>query len=462
MLAVGHTLQERYQIEEVLGAGGMGTVYRAVQLSLSRRVAVKEMHRLTPDETLHGKFVQQFETEAKMLSCLSHPNLVPILDYFVDNGTPYFVMAYIDGKNLETWRRQGAFDDEAKARPIVDAIASVLEYLHRQDPPVLLRDLKPANVLVTAEGRVHVIDFGIARWQEDGQMTGTAIRGAVTDGYSPLEQYGGGTTDARSDLYALGATWLFLLTGQAPPSATRRVSENAPLPDPRSVNPSVSEQTWAVIGQLMSLRREERPATVAELRGMLTADALSPDTLPPRQDHRSPSPPVKPPQETVPTAIPPPAPPSSPRHGFATAPTVLAPPPQPKPRSMPSEGTPAQTYNKLAPVVCIAAFVAWYLVPMLKAYGFIYDPDVRLGDERRLTTAYVVLFAIYVVYCWLFSYAFSSRLRLEATLRSAKSTDRTAAYGYLVMTVICALGFSWWLTPFGLTLLERLGVLSAP
>lgn len=440
--------------------GGMGTVYRAVQQSLGRHVAVKEMHRLTSDEALHAKFLWQFETEAKMLSRLSHPNLVPILDYFVDNGTPYIVMAYIGGKDLETWRRQGAFDDEATVNPVVDAIASVLEYLHRQDPPVLMRDLKPANVLVTAEGRVHVIDFGIARWQEDGQVTRTAIRGAVTDGYSPLEQYGGGTTDARSDLYALGATWLFLLTGQTPPSATRRVSERAPLPDPRTVNPRVSGRTCAVIGRLMSLRREDRPASVAEFRALLSAAPPNPDTLPPRQGHRPPSPPTVPPQDSLPTVTAPPTTQGVAGHGFATASTVLATPPQPLPRSAPRDATPAHVYDKMAPAVGIVAFLLWYTIPILKAYGFIHDPATDFGAERRLTAAYSVLFATYLVVFSGISRIISRELAPGASAGPATNVDLLGVCARLALAVICALAVAWMAAPWGVWLLERMNVVS--
>jgi serine/threonine protein kinase len=235
-MGAGATLREgRYHLRRKLGQGGMGSVYLAEDALLpGRLVAVKE-------NTDAGADAQaQFRREALLLARLRHPNLPQVTDYFIEaDGRQYLVMDYVPGENLAEMlqQRQGPFPTP-DALAIVEQVMQALAYMHTwRDPdsgqvrPIIHRDIKPANIKRTPEGRVFLVDFGIAK-VESGGMTGTAVSAkALTPGYAPLEQYGGGT-DARSDIYSLGATLYALLTGKAPPSATDMAMASTKQPAP--------------------------------------------------------------------------------------------------------------------------------------------------------------------------------------------------------------------------------------
>ncbi len=235
-MGAGVTLREgRYHLRRKLGQGGMGSVYLAEDALLpGRLVAVKENSDADADAQT------QFRREALLLARLRHPNLPQVTDYFIEaDGRQYLVMDYVPGENLAEMlqQRQGPFP-ASDALAIVEQVMQALAYMHTwRDPdsgqvrPIIHRDIKPANIKRTPEGRVFLVDFGIAK-VESGGMTGTAVSAkALTPGYAPLEQYGGGT-DARSDIYSLGATLYALLTGKAPPSATDMAMASAKQPAP--------------------------------------------------------------------------------------------------------------------------------------------------------------------------------------------------------------------------------------
>ena len=198
-------LQERYEILAVQGIGGMGAVYQARDLrfgTVSRIIAVKEMMNTAPDPRLRQISVQNFEREANILASLSHPAIPKIFDFFSESSRSYLVLEFVDGQTLEEilGDRRKPFDQEE----VLDwalQVCDVLAYLHSQKPPVIFRDMKPDNLMLRHDGRLMVIDFGIAKVFEQGQR-GTMIG---TEGYSPPEQYRG-VADPRGDLYALGAT----------------------------------------------------------------------------------------------------------------------------------------------------------------------------------------------------------------------------------------------------------------
>ena len=150
---------------------------------------------------------RQFEREAKLLAGLRHPNLPRVIDHFIvpDQGQ-YLVMDYVEGKSLAALlAERGRPLDEAEVLPWIRQVADALEYLHTRTPPIIHRDIKPQNIIVAADGRAMLVDFGISKAYDPTLKTTRGAR-AVTPGYSPPEQYGLGTTDARSDVYALGAT----------------------------------------------------------------------------------------------------------------------------------------------------------------------------------------------------------------------------------------------------------------
>jgi serine/threonine protein kinase len=198
-----------------------------------------------------------FQREAVVLSRLQHPNIVHILDYFEEQGDYFLVMEYVEGENLQQMllRRGEPFPEEQVLSWGVQ-IAEVLNYLHTHDPPVIYRDLKPSNVMIDTKDRVKLVDFGIARpYAEDSDNTHV-----VSAGYSPPEQYWG-AADPRSDIYALGATMQFLLTGQEPLALQTS--------SPAKNNPKISQSTDLIVqratAQDIWLRYQTAPEMQAEL-----------------------------------------------------------------------------------------------------------------------------------------------------------------------------------------------------
>jgi outer membrane protein assembly factor BamB/serine/threonine protein kinase len=237
-------LQGRYDIEQVLGIGGMSTVYRARDLrfsTVSRYCAIKEMPDTSPDPRTGQIRLANFEREASLLATLSHPGIPKIYDFFSSHGRVYLVLEYIEGKDLETQleMRGGAMIEEDVVKWAVQ-ICDVLEYLHGHQPqPIVFRDMKPSNIIVNGEGKVTLIDFGIAKvFQSDkrGTMIGT-------EGYAPPEQYRG-LAEPRGDIYALGATMHHLLTNTDPRSQTPFTFSERPI---RKFSPRTSEYIESVI-----------------------------------------------------------------------------------------------------------------------------------------------------------------------------------------------------------------------
>ena len=277
-MRAGATLHAgRYRLSEKLGQGGMGSVYLAEDTLLpGRLVAVKE----NADTSAAAQ--SQFKREALLLARLRHPNLPQVMDYFIEaDGKQYLVMDYVPGDNLmELMRKRQGPLPAAEALAIVEQVMQALTYMHTwRDPktgqvrPIIHRDIKPANIKRTPDGRIFLVDFGIAK-VEGGTMTGTAVSAkALTPGYAPLEQYHGGT-DARSDIYSLGATLYALLTGRAPPNATA-LATGTPLPPLQSFNASVPTPLTAVVQRAMQQLPANRYQSIAEMQLALAGRAVA-------------------------------------------------------------------------------------------------------------------------------------------------------------------------------------------
>ncbi len=248
----GNLLHKRYRIVEILGQGGMGAVYRAVDENLGVDVAVKE-NLFTTDE-----YARQFRLEAVILANLRHPNLPRVTDHFViaDQGQ-YLVMDYIEGEDLrQRMERIGVLPEE-DVIAIGAAMCDALAYLHSRKPPILHRDLKPGNVKITPEGYIYLVDFGLAKVVQGSQVTTTGAR-AMTPGYSPPEQYGTARTDPRSDIYSLGATLYAAISGVIPEDALARAMDNTQLTPLRKRNSKVSRRLSAAIEKAMEVLPEDR------------------------------------------------------------------------------------------------------------------------------------------------------------------------------------------------------------
>jgi len=212
-----HLLKERYRIIAQIGKGGMGTGYKGVDtLFHDHFVAVKELSQsgLSAQEMVEA--TTAFKREAHLLVGLNHPNLPKIRDYFADAGRWYLVMDFIEGETLETYltHRTGGYLPMNEVLDIGMQLCTVLDYLHTRQPPIIFRDLKPGNVMRTPDGRLYLIDFGIARHFKPGQAKDTMVLGSP--GYAAPEQYGKAQTTPRSDIFSLGALLYELLTGAEP------------------------------------------------------------------------------------------------------------------------------------------------------------------------------------------------------------------------------------------------------
>jgi eukaryotic-like serine/threonine-protein kinase len=248
-------LNNRYRIVDILGQGGMASVYRAVDDNLGVEVAVKENFFTTED------YARQFRLEAVILASLRHPNMPRVTDHFVIHGQgQYLVMDYIEGEDLrERMDRVGTLSEE-DIIIIGAAICDALTYLHTRKPPVLHRDIKPGNVKINPAGEVYLVDFGLAKVVDEANITTTGAR-AMTPGYSPPEQYGTARTDHRSDIYSLGATLYSAATDALPEDGLSRAMEQIFLTPIRDHNPRISKRIAAVIEKALEVRPDDRYQT---------------------------------------------------------------------------------------------------------------------------------------------------------------------------------------------------------
>ncbi len=256
-LATGTLLQQRYRILNRLGSGGFGAVYKVADTRLGDRIlAVKQMSQsgLKPQEIADA--AEAFKQEALMLASLMHHSLPRIYDHFAEAGKWYLVMDFIEGETLEErLQKMGSGHlpiEEALATGI--ELCAVLSYLHTRQPPIIFRDLKPANIMVTPDGHVYLIDFGIARHFKPGQAKDTIAFGSP--GYAAPEQYGKAQTTARADIFSLGATLHQLLTGDDP-SETPFSFAPLQLPMPELAR---------LITKMVSMDANMRPAGMAEVK----------------------------------------------------------------------------------------------------------------------------------------------------------------------------------------------------
>ncbi len=267
-LPPGAVLHERYEIIRRVGGGGMGNVYQARDRHLSGAVrAVKEMIEMFSDPALREKAVRDFQREARLLASLRHPSIPIIYDYFVEGGRYYLVMEFISGGDLAT-RQQlvgGRFDEFTVTMWAIQ-ICDVLDYLHTQHPPIIYRDLKPANVMVDPEAnRVVLIDFGIARVVAPQQKGVTAVG---TMGYAPPELFSG-QVEPRSDIYSLGATMFHLLTGVDPRDQPLLIFDFTRNPTPRQLNPEITPPMEQILMRAVAYAPEERFTSAREMKRAL-------------------------------------------------------------------------------------------------------------------------------------------------------------------------------------------------
>ena len=278
----------RYVIHGVLGRGGFGVTYLAEQVMAKRKVCIKKFfpkdYYTRGDDTRSltlasqgfaesmNRFKEKFVKEAQTIAALDHANIIPIYDVFEENNTAYYVMEYIDGESLsEVVKRRGALA-ESEAVEYVRQAASALEYLHQRK--IMHLDIKPGNIMLRRkDNRVVLIDFGLSKHydEQSGEATSTTPVG-VSHGYAPMEQYkqgGVSTFSPETDIYSLGATLYYLLTGQRPPEAASLIN------DPLEFHQHVSATLRSAITAAMSPSSKQRPALVGKFLAMLSGVGVS-------------------------------------------------------------------------------------------------------------------------------------------------------------------------------------------
>lgn len=254
-LQPGAILVNRYAIQEVIGVGGMGSVYRARDLHFPnavKLVAVKEMINQARDPLVRQTIVQNFEREANILATLEHTSIPRIFDYFTHNERSYLVLEFINGKDLEELvSKTPDFFSEEQVIQWAIQLCDVLSFLHNHKPePIIFRDMKPSNIMVNQNQRIILVDFGIAKSFRDGQK-GTMIG---TEGYSPPEQYRG-EASLQADIYALGATLHHLLTRKDPRLEPPFTFGDRPI---RQINPAISVELETVINTALNYNLVDR------------------------------------------------------------------------------------------------------------------------------------------------------------------------------------------------------------
>lgn len=250
MLEQGSFLDRKYEVIKIIGQGGMGSVYLCKNINLDTLWAIKEV----PKEV---KGNVDFLAEPNILKKLKHSGIPRIIDIFYENDNLYMVEDYIEGENLKEYvKRKGSLNVEEICKIALE-IGKIVKYLHSFNPPIIHRDLKPSNIMITPEGEVVLIDFGISRIYKPGQESDTVYIGSK--GYAAPEQfYGTGQSSIQTDIYALGAVIYFMLTGKAPSTALE------PLYDENYVE-NVNIDIREIIKKAMKIKAEERYRSIDEM-----------------------------------------------------------------------------------------------------------------------------------------------------------------------------------------------------
>ena len=263
----GLTQLGKFEIIEKVGEGGMGAVYRAVQTSLKRPVAVK----LLPESLAKNKsFVERFHREARAAAALSHPNLIQVYDAGEQDGMHYFAMEYIEGESLsDKVEREGPLPEQT-AVAIAMCIAAALNHAWTR-AKLIHRDIKPQNIMLTPDGMVKVCDLGLAKIAgEDSSLTVSGTMMGTPHFISPEQARGDSDIDTRADIYSLGGSLYFLVTGKAPYDADSSMAVmykhiNEPPPDPRAFKPELSEGLVRILLKMMAKEADQRYQNMVEL-----------------------------------------------------------------------------------------------------------------------------------------------------------------------------------------------------
>lgn len=259
MLDVGYILDEKYEVMKILGQGGMSTVYLCKNIRLGNLWAIKEVRK-----ELKGQI--DFLAEPNILKNLSHPGIPRVVDIFYEEDNLYIVEDYIEGETLQDYIKKSSFIEPQQVCKIAISICDIIEYLHSFNPPIIYRDLKPSNIMITPKDKIVLIDFGISRiYKQDGDKD-TVYMGSK--GYAAPEQYGTEQTCMKTDIYGLGAVIYFMVSRKAPGSLLE------PLKDD-SYGVDVNDGLKKIIKKAMQIDIEGRYSAIEEMKGHLLRCAVT-------------------------------------------------------------------------------------------------------------------------------------------------------------------------------------------
>ncbi|WP_338473279.1 serine/threonine-protein kinase [Niallia sp. XMNu-256] len=254
---IGSVIEGKYEILKLIGRGGMSKVYLAMDKRLNKQWAVKEIEKRARDKN-NEVIIQSAIDEANMIKRLDHPSLPRIVDIIDHESVIYVIMDYIEGEPLSNILEEYGAQPQELVIEWAIQLCEVLDYLHTCDPPIIYRDMKPANVMLKPDGNIKLIDFGIAREYKNKNLADTVSLG--TKGYAAPEQFGGkGQTDVRTDIYCLGVTLYHLVTGKNPAEPPY---ELYPI---RYWNPQLSGGLERIIQKCIQLNPADRYQSCAEL-----------------------------------------------------------------------------------------------------------------------------------------------------------------------------------------------------
>jgi serine/threonine-protein kinase len=371
-----------FRIIEPLGQGGMATVYKAYHAALDRYVAIKVLH---PAFKQDPNFIARFNREARIVARLDHPNIIPIFDFAEQEGTPFLVMRYVEGKTLKAIMRDTHLPID-RVLSVMRPVTAALAYAHDQN--VLHRDLKPSNIMLTNDGHVFLADFGLARIAQAGDSTLSKDMLIGTPQYISPEQAQGLAVDERSDLYSLGVVLYEMLTGRVPfsadtPYAVIHDHIYSPLPLPRSINPNLSPDLERVLLKALDKDPRARFATASDLMQALETAAAVPNAN----------------TNVTSTVIPAPTP-------IAPSPSIVSPAPSPMPSTMVYAPIPSAASASLATPVpapipvakpasssktglLIAAGIVGFLIIAALVVGIVFVAVQRKNEPPQVFAPFV-------------------------------------------------------------------------
>lgn len=264
MIKPGTILQDRYLVGKQIGSGGMGAVYLAIDMRFESQVAIKET--FYNDDALS----EAFEREARLLNNLHHPVLPHVSDFFTENEVHFLVMEYIEGEDLAEILKTGNPLPAANVLHWANQLLDALDFLHSQNLPIIHRDIKPQNLKITPRGDIILLDFGLAKFESAERQNEHSVFG-YSRTYSPLEQIEGTGTDARSDIFSLGATGYHLLAGRPPVGALKRAAaiidgKGDPLQPVSDFNPEINQSIVHILETALALNPTERYGSALAMR----------------------------------------------------------------------------------------------------------------------------------------------------------------------------------------------------